>query len=226
VGRIDVLGWALRTPSWFGTFLVMGLITLIPIVGAINLYGWMMTCVDYFRAGRSDLPPAGFYLNRGWRLAVVQLVYGLVVAIVFLILFLALGAGIVASSSGGSSQSGVAAGLLSLLLVILYVLLFLVSLVLQGLVPLLGLATDRYGIAGALNPMLVIGWIQARTGPTLIAMLLGIAAQFIAGVGVYLCFVGVLVSLPFGYAMLAGVIRNLELDLSAPAPAAPPAPAV
>jgi hypothetical protein len=225
VGRTDVLGWAVRNPGWFGTFLVMGLITLIPIVGTINLYGWMMTCVDNFRAGRTDLPPAGFYLSRGWRLFVVQLVYGLVPAVVFVVLFLLLFVGAAASSSGGSSASGAAAGLLSVLIVVLYGLLFLVVFILQGLVPLLGLATDRYGIAGALNPMLVIGWIQARTGPTLIAMLLGIAAQFIAQVGVYVCFVGVFVTLPFGYAMLAGVIRNLELDLSATAPAAPPAPA-
>jgi hypothetical protein len=202
----------------------MGLITLIPIVGTINLYGWMMTCVDNFRAGRAELPPAGFYLSRGWRLFVVHLVYGLVPAVIFTVLFLLLFVGAAASSSS-SSGGGAAAGLLSLLIVLLYGLLFLVVFILQGLVPLLGLATDRYGIGGALNPMLIVGWVQARTGPTLIAMLLGIAAQFIAQIGVYLCFVGIFVTLPFGYAMLAGVIRNLELDLTAPAPAAPAAPA-
>lgn len=214
MGRIDVLGWPLRTPNWVQTFLLIGLIAWIPILGGINTYGWMMTCVDNLRAGRTDLPPAGFYLGRGWRLAVVYLVYSVVPLGVLGVIIVFLLSGFGVTADGPSSTANGLTGLLVVLLVFIYGLMIAVAFILQGLLPMLGLATDMYGLGGALNPMVVIDWIRARAGRSLMAMLLSIAAQLIAGVGVYLCFIGVILSLPFGFAMLAGVIRNLELDVA------------
>src|SRR5438128_11109089 len=54
----------------------MGLIQLIPFVGAINGLGWMLAALHRLRAGEERLPPANFeHLGRGFRLFVVYLVY-------------------------------------------------------------------------------------------------------------------------------------------------------
>src|SRR5438270_11655676 len=114
----------------------MGLIGLIPIVGQMVLYGWMLTALDNLRAGRSELPPASFsYIGRGLNLFVVLLVYGLALAVASLILF-GIGFGISVAREG--------AGLVGLPFVLLgYALSLIGSLALYVLSPAIILATDR-----------------------------------------------------------------------------------
>src|SRR5437763_16046737 len=56
----DAFGWVARDPEWIGKTLLMGLIGLIPIVGGLQLTGWMLAMLDNLRAGRQKIPPAGF----------------------------------------------------------------------------------------------------------------------------------------------------------------------
>ena len=64
--------------------LLMGLISLIPIVGQIVMLGWMLAALDNLRAGHQVLPPAGFsYIGRGVNLFVVYVVYGIALLGVF-----------------------------------------------------------------------------------------------------------------------------------------------
>src|SRR2546430_16974612 len=56
----DAFGWVARDPEWIGKTLIMGLIGLIPIVGGLQLTGWMLAMLDNLRAGRQGIPPAGF----------------------------------------------------------------------------------------------------------------------------------------------------------------------
>ncbi|TMD10991.1 MAG: hypothetical protein E6I96_16580 [Chloroflexi bacterium] len=79
----DAFVWPFRDPQWLEKLAIIGLILLIPIVGAINAIGWMLATIDRLRAGEERLPPANFsYLGRGFELFVVFLVYGLGVLIV------------------------------------------------------------------------------------------------------------------------------------------------
>src|SRR5436190_13318484 len=83
-GLSDSIAWPSRDPQWVSKVLLTGLILLIPIVGQMVVLGWMLAAVDNLRAGRQELPPAGFsHIGRGVPLFVVYLVYGLAIAVVF-----------------------------------------------------------------------------------------------------------------------------------------------
>src|SRR2546429_7077844 len=84
--------------------IVQGLIFIIPIVGWIALTGWLVLTIDNYRAGRRELPPAGFHLERGIPLFVVLLVYGIVIAIPIGLLY----------SVGGAGRNGAISGLAGL----------------------------------------------------------------------------------------------------------------
>jgi len=94
-----------KSANWLSTFLVMGLISLIPIVGALAMTGWMLTLLDNYRQGRTDLPPAGFqHIGRGVNVFVVQLVYGLVLAVLLVgpfVFFIFVGAAAGAGNATG-----------------------------------------------------------------------------------------------------------------------------
>src|SRR5260370_8908562 len=77
----DAFGWPCQDPGWFGKMIVQGLITIIPIVGWIATAGWLIMTIDNYRAGRRELPPAGFHLQRGVALFFVYLIYIIVFSI-------------------------------------------------------------------------------------------------------------------------------------------------
>src|SRR4029077_21190353 len=84
----ELMAWPFRDPAWPTKLLLAGLLWLLlslTVVGiplaAINLNGWMLAAGDRCRAGRAELPPAGFYLGRGWRLSVVLLAYLLAILV-------------------------------------------------------------------------------------------------------------------------------------------------
>ena len=58
--------WFTSSPDWLQTLLLMGLIGLIPFVGAIDIYGYSIATARNLRAGYRVLPPASFnYLGAG-----------------------------------------------------------------------------------------------------------------------------------------------------------------
>src|SRR5215469_2016613 len=82
----DSFTWATRDPSWISKLAIIGLIALIPIVGGINLWGWMGACYDNMRLGVNEVPAGNFsYLGRGFPLLVVRVVYALGLAAVIVI---------------------------------------------------------------------------------------------------------------------------------------------
>jgi hypothetical protein len=183
--------------------LLMGLIGLIPIVGQMVLYGWMLTALDNLRAGRDELPPASFsYIGRGVNLFVVLLLYGLALAAVCLILF-GIGFGISVAREGASL-----AGLPFILLG--YALALIGSLALYVLSPAIILATDRGGIGGGLNLPSIISRATASGSLAIYAGLFALVAYLIGGVGAVVCYLGVIFTAPYGYAVLASVVRYYE----------------
>src|SRR5207245_11263668 len=71
----DSFAWGFRDPGWAGKMLLQGLIALIPIVGWIAMTGWLMMAFENVRAGKNELPPAGFHLERGIAIFGVFLIY-------------------------------------------------------------------------------------------------------------------------------------------------------
>jgi hypothetical protein len=215
-----------KDPSWFSKFVVIGLISLIPIVGWLNMTGWMMATLDNYRQGRVELPPGNFdYIGRGANVFIVGLVYGLLIGVIIgvpfvLILLGTIGAGVAGSSTGDYSAVNPSFALFPLwsggILVISVVeYLFLPAVVLQ---------TDRHGIGGGLNIAAVFRMAGANWKNSLLAAVLIYAAYFIGSFGIYACCVGILVSYPYAIAVTAGILRFYEASFEAAPGVMPQAP--
>ncbi len=193
---------------------MIGLILLIPIVGAINGTGWMLASLDRLRNGDETLAPANLrYLGRGIRLFCVQLIYNAVIALAALLVYAA------GLALGVREGQGSANAMLITLVVLLYVIGFgvatLGSLAVTFATPAIVLATDRGGVGGGLQVGLV--WRQCRVNAinTLIAGLMLIAAGFIGSVGLIACGFGVLFTTAYALAMQSWIVRSFEVGSSA-----------
>ena len=212
----EAFTWAFKTPSWFGTFLVMGLIGLIPIIGQINLLGWALAGTDNLRAGYQVLPPAGFqYIARGFNVAVVALVYGLV--IFFPLAFLLFG-GIIGSAAldANGNTGGFATGIFSTSAFSLFA---LVGLAFAAFYPVVIVRTEHGGIAGGLNVVEVVRTFLAKPGAALITAVVMYVGSYLGGLGLLACCVGLLVTYPWYYTVIGGAIASYERDLGLAPPA-------
>ncbi|TMD70811.1 MAG: DUF4013 domain-containing protein [Chloroflexi bacterium] len=197
----DSFAWPFQDPGWFGKMVVQGLIYIIPIVGWIAMYGWLLMTIDNYRAGRRELPPAGFHLARGIILFVVYLVYVIVIEIP---------GGILTGIGAGNHSSG--------LLALGYLIDAVLGLFLAFLLPAIILSTYRSGFAGGFDVAGVWATATRDPGTTVIAALLAIVAGLISGLGFILCCVGLLFTIPYSQAIIAGVITWYERRLAGPAP--------
>ena len=124
----------------------MGLISLIPIFGWLQLVGWMLTALDHLRHGRQDLPPADFrYASRGIHVFLASLVWGLIVGVLLygsmgVVMFGTLG---LTSKAGTDSASAAFPALMFPLMFGLMAFFGLIFTLGFGLAPLIILFTDR-----------------------------------------------------------------------------------
>lgn len=223
----DAFGFAFRDPAWAGKMIVQALILIIPIVGWIAAAGWLMMAFENARAGRNELPPAGFHLERGIALFVVYVVYAIVLNIPAWILD-----GIGAASNAalrnaanngyqynfytGSPLSGLGS-LWS----------FLAGLFLDFLIPSLIVMTFHSGFGGGFDVARV--WRYATTNVTnsVIGGLVIFVAGLIAGLGIILCCIGLFFTAIYALSIQAGVAAWYERMQTVPpaAPLPPGAPA-
>jgi hypothetical protein len=211
----DAFGWASRDPDWISKLLLMGLIGLIPVVGALQLSGWTLASLDNLRAGRYEVPAAAFrYATRGAWLFLAGFIYAIAFAIIFYGGFFAIFFALTPAGSTTAAQqtsSSSPTPLFFFPLMFGYMGFFgLFFLGIWILVPLIIEFTDRTGLAGAFN---FGGFIRAiRTNPmeTLAASGLALVTYFIAGTGSYLCYVGIIFTMPYSLTVLAGVLYWYE----------------
>jgi hypothetical protein len=206
----DAFTWPTRDPEWLAKLLIIALTLLIPIVGAINGLGWMLASLDRLRAGEEKLAPANLtYIGRGFRLFVVNLVYGLGVVLVAALIYVP--AVLVATNQSHGSANPALVSLAILLSLLAFSVATVGSLALNFAIPSIVLATDRDGIRGGLNAGAVLRRARANIANTLIAGLMLIAAGFIGSLGVVACGIGVLFTTAYALAMQAWVIRSFEV---------------
>jgi len=196
---------------------VMGLIQLIPLVGQINGLGWMLATLRRLRAGEERLPPANFdYLGKGFELFVVFLGYSVVLLAAAAIVFVP--SIVLLITQSGPSGNGLLILLGVVLLMVALAMTILASLAFYFVRPAIVLGTDLGGIAGGFDVPAILRRVRVSPVNALIAGLMLIAASFIGGLGVYVCIVGIIFTLPFSLAMEAWIVRSFELGASAPAP--------
>lgn len=210
-GKLDLF-WFTSTPEWITRVVVTGLIGLIPIVGAINLLGWTLEATDMIRGGWKELPTPGFrYLERGAAPFVVSLAYGVV--ILFFVGILVFVTVLLATSGDGRAVLAIGFGLLIFLI---FLAAWLASLYLFAA---LILASDRLGIAKAIDPRRLLALARANHEISLhVALIYGAATIVVAvislAVGVIIPFSGLIVSLglPAVYAMLVPSLATFRID--------------
>jgi hypothetical protein len=201
----DSFAWPLQDPGWPGKILVQGLIAIIPIVGWIALAGWMVITIDNFRAGRKELAPAGFHLERGLAIFLVYVIYSIVFAI----------PGGILSGSGAAADNNGLTGLGNLVGFVLHLLLYFLT-------PAIILFTYREGFNGGFNINGIWQMAMSNTSNSVLAALMMFVASLVGGVGVILCCVGLIFTVPYGIAVNAGVVTWYEKVMGSPSPAAPP----
>jgi uncharacterized protein DUF4013 len=211
----DAFGWASRDPNWISKLLLMGLIGLIPIVGALQLSGWTLASLDNLRAGRPEVPPAGFrYASRGVWLFLAGLIYAIAFAVVFYGGFFAIFFALTpASSSAAGHQTDSSGPAPFAFFPLMFGYMGFVGLLFLGvwaLVPLIIEFTYRTGLAGAFNIGGFIRAIRASPMETLAAGGLALVTYFISGIGSYLCYVGIIFTMPYSLTVLAGVLHWYE----------------
>ncbi len=222
----ESLGWPIKDPGWIGKIIVQGLIYLIPIVGWMALYGWMLAALDNLRQGRRELPAAGFgHLGRGVTLFLVLIVYGLAIAVVFCI-FLFIGFALIAA--GSNSNSGVLSALGVILTLFAYLLAFIASLAFYFLIAPVIVATERGGFGGGLNIMQVVAMARTNLQASIFAGLFILVGHLIGSLGGILCGIGIILTVAYGFAVMAGVVSIYERQLGQQPlpPLQPAAPAV
>jgi hypothetical protein len=221
----DAFGFAFRDPAWLGKIIVQSLITIIPIVGWIATYGWLMLTFDNARNGRNELPPAGFHLSRGIGYFGAYAIYLIVLQIPGWILQGAGGSGfhqICNSDNVCTPQyygGGALAGLGSLWS-------FLASLLLYFLAPSLIVIVFHSGFSGAFDVSRVWNYATSNVANSVIAGLLMWVAGLIGGLGIFVCCVGLLFTLGYSVSIQAAIAAWFERAQAAPAqPTLPATPA-
>lgn len=206
--------WPVRDPEWVTKILVIGLILLIPIVGAINGLGWTLATLDRLRAGEERMAPANLsYIGRGAGVFLVRLGYGLAIAVVAAAIYFP--AVLLAASQGNQDNANAVVILLSIFLFgLAFAVAILGSLGIYFATPAFVLETYHRGIGGGFDVGAVWRRCRANLTYTLIAGLMLIAAGFVGSIGSVLCFVGVVFTAAYALAVEAWIFRSYELGSS------------
>jgi hypothetical protein len=219
----DAFGWAFKDPSWLSKIVVQGLILIIPIVGWIAATGWLMMAFENARAGRNELPPAGFHLARGIGIFGVYVIYSIVLNIPSSILNGIGSQGLVYRCPTSSNCSyvyvgGPLSGLGSLWG-------FVAGLFLDFLVPTLIVMVYHSGFAGGFDLARVWRYATSNVTNSVIGGLIIFVTGFIAAAGLIACCIGFFFTAIYAFSVQAGVAAWFERQQSAPAaPVAPPPP--
>jgi hypothetical protein len=186
------LSYILEDQEWWQKLLILGLLSLIPIVGPIYVAGYVVQVLQDVIAGKAaPLPDAvddfGGRLVNGLLLTLINLIYMLPV----IIIGCASGGGsaLLAEATADPDAAGVIGGVWgSCLGCITFVLGLLISLLLPFAWSKFA-ETGQFGDAFKLGE--VFGGVRDNLGPTIIVILISMLVSLVAGlVGFLLCMIG------------------------------------
>lgn len=202
----DAFSYPFRDPGWVGKIVVQGLILIIPIVGWIAAVGWLVLTYENLRAGRQELAPAGFHLEKGIGLFGVFIIYAILINIPGWILDVI--------GSTARSQSSLAAAPFSALGSFWG---FLAQLFIYFLTPSLIVLTNRHGFTGGLDIQRVWAMATGQMNASVVGGLVIFVGSIIGLLGIIGCCIGIFFTLIYATAIQAGVAAWFERMQAAPA---------
>ena len=209
------LEFAKSDPDWVKKCGMHGLVMLIPVAGFLSLFGWSRKVYERARADERSLPELdiGTEVSHGIAPIVAMLNLALVT---FPLIFLMWGALMVVSVGGGlvGSAGDTAAGIASIVMLVLMLGLQVFFMVCMFAVGLLTPELQRRGYNGEMGPLFSpaasIAAIKGNPKAYLMTYIGLFVASFIGSVGMFACYVGALITLPFGYAMSAHILAQWD----------------
>ncbi|MDP2343289.1 MAG: hypothetical protein Q8O67_20190 [Deltaproteobacteria bacterium] len=210
VGGADQLdiGMIITAPTkdkdWMKKCAIMGLIMMIPIAGALNMYGWVKTITERRLANGPDvdtLPEAGLhYMAPGWKffLAMLPLIGGV-------LLFIFAGSAVagvavyMGAKGGGQGAESIVMGIV----VLMYVGIIFFALIMQVLSPAIMFLHIVDGEPWASIQFRKMWEVMQLGGVQYLLLFVAVLiAGMIGSLGVMACYVGMFVTIPFGQAMM------------------------
>lgn len=209
---VDIAGmvqFVLDDPDWWRTAVLPGVCIFIPFVGPIIHLGWQRRMFHHVRSGGTGLLPLDFGgdLSDGVAPFVASLTTGLVLMVGVFLAFLP---GLIITMIGGAAEveAIVAIGMMTSFAAQMAI--FPLSLVFAVLM----LEVLRRGFHGELAPIFSpgesIARIRRRPTDYIVTLVGQFVANFIGSLGIYLCLVGGILTLPAGNAMTAHVLAQWD----------------
>ncbi len=199
--------YVFKDPDWFKKIAIMGLITLIPILGQLVLLGWMAEIIR--RVARGNLQPLlpdldfGTQLRDGFKFFVVSLVYSIplfIIYIPFMIIIAVLG-------GNGMESTDTVALIISISSICFSIIAIIYGLLLAMVLPA---AYSRTAVLGKISDGLkfseVFKMVKNNIGVYFMVLLGTIAASFVASIGSIGCGIGILLTIPYSQAMLGHLV--------------------
>ena len=183
--------------EWIKKCVIIGLLFLIPIVGALNMLGWQVAYTRTRLAGGTQLPDADLsYIGPGFwaMLSMLPLIAVMVVVMIG-----------VAICGGIASQLGSVGGLLMLVVGLISVVLYL------GILVVSPLFLYRYIVHNDAWAGARVGWafsvLKANAGAVVMLWVALIVASIVGSLG-SIVVIGFIITMPLGQAMAAAAIAE------------------
>lgn len=215
-GTVDIgaaFSFLTKDPQWVQKAGMMGLITLIPIVGYVVLLGWCREIFERVRAGEDTLPSLDFgkQLEKGWApfLAVFSVGFGFG-ALIFVLQLFTLPFALIGEATRGTGIETIAGLIMGLIGLLVGLLAMVGALGLNVAMPELirrGFTGESFPIA---SPKLSIAAIKANSGAYIMVVLGAIVFNMLGSVGVMACYVGMFVTIPLGLVGMTHMIAQWQ----------------
>lgn len=209
----EAFSYMTADPQWMNKVVIMGLVTLIPIVGYLALFGWMREVFDRVQQGRKELPSLdlGPQIEKGIAPFVAMLGPMAVMFVgIFGMQLLMIPFALLADLASGTALADVVGVFMGLFGMLVTLLMMVVMFAISALVP----EIMRRGMRGEMMPVFSpkgsIAAIKNHAGAYVMVLVGGFAFNMISQVGVFLCFVGVFLTMPLASLGLAHLLAQWD----------------
>ena len=201
-----------QDPDWVKKLAIAAVIGVIPLIGQIAVLGWTIMLAKRVIAGEEhpmpDWEEAGEIFTAGLKAFVIGFVYALPVLVIMF----------PASLVSLFDNSGDSISILEVAMICLSCFMSLYGLLISLVWPAAaGELAANDDLGAALNPGRILRLVQAAPGAYIIVFLGVIAAGIVASFGIVLCFVGVLFTAAYAYAIQGHLIGQAYKQATAAA---------